>query len=63
PLCVRFRRLFDLAVNKSSTVAELFTLGWGTGGEAWLLRRQLWAWEEEMLGECQTLLDDFFLQA
>ncbi|MCH81957.1 kinesin-like protein [Trifolium medium] len=23
----------------------------------------LWAWEEEMLGECQALLHDFFLQA
>ncbi|MCI23438.1 helicase-like protein, partial [Trifolium medium] len=36
---------------------------WGTGGEAWVWRRQLWAWEEEMLGECQALLHDFFLQA
>ncbi|MCI34113.1 kinesin-like protein, partial [Trifolium medium] len=31
PLCVRFRRLFDLAVNQSSTVAEMFSLGWGDG--------------------------------
>ncbi|MCI18579.1 DNA-directed RNA polymerase, partial [Trifolium medium] len=52
PLCVRFRRLFDLSVNKSSMVAEMFSLGWGIGGEAWEWRRQLWAWEEEMLGEC-----------
>ncbi|GAU39864.1 hypothetical protein TSUD_69120 [Trifolium subterraneum] len=62
-LCIRFRRLFDLAVHKSNTVAEMFYLGWGTIGEAWEWRRQLWAWEEEMLGECQNLLHDFFLQA
>ncbi|GAU17835.1 hypothetical protein TSUD_329610 [Trifolium subterraneum] len=33
------------------------------GGEAWLWRRPLRAWEEEMLGECQTLLLDISLQA
>ncbi|GAU10981.1 hypothetical protein TSUD_112740 [Trifolium subterraneum] len=27
PLCVRFGRLFDLVVNKSSTVAEMWSLG------------------------------------
>ncbi|MCI35054.1 receptor-like kinase [Trifolium medium] len=37
--------------------------GWGTGGEAWIWWRRLWAWEEEMLGECQALLHDFSLQA
>ncbi|MCI54288.1 helicase-like protein [Trifolium medium] len=41
----------------------MFSLGWGAGGEAWVLRRQLWAWEEEMLGECQVLLRDFLMQA
>ncbi|MCI03757.1 cysteine-rich receptor-like protein kinase, partial [Trifolium medium] len=46
PLCERFRRLFDLAENKSSSVAEMASLGWETGGEAW--QRQLWVWEEEM---------------
>ncbi|GAU50364.1 hypothetical protein TSUD_409370 [Trifolium subterraneum] len=39
------------------------TKGWDTGGEAWEWRRHLWAWEEEMLGECQVLLHDFTLQA
>ncbi|GAU48175.1 hypothetical protein TSUD_369390 [Trifolium subterraneum] len=39
------------------------SLGWDTGGEAWEWRRHLWAWEEEMLGECQVLLHDFILQA
>ncbi|GAU29681.1 hypothetical protein TSUD_53330 [Trifolium subterraneum] len=63
PLCARFDRLFDLVVNKSSTVAEMCSLGWDTGGEAWVWQRHLWAWEEEMLGECQVLLHDFILQA
>jgi hypothetical protein len=53
---VRYGRLFDLAETKSSTVADIFPAVWGAGGEAWVWRRQLWAWEEEMLGECQTLL-------
>ncbi|GAU41056.1 hypothetical protein TSUD_374110 [Trifolium subterraneum] len=53
----------ELAVNKSSNVAEMFSLGWGNGGEAWEWRRQLWAWEEEMVGEFQVLLHDFILQA
>jgi hypothetical protein len=39
PLSVRFRRLFNLAENKSSTVADIFSLGWvegvthGVGGD------------------------------
>jgi hypothetical protein len=61
PLCVRFRRLFNLAGNKSSTVADLFSLGCVEGGGAWNWRRRLWAWEEEMLGECTTLLHDIIL--
>ncbi|GAU47231.1 hypothetical protein TSUD_107670 [Trifolium subterraneum] len=32
------------------------------GGEAWVWRRQLWVWEEEMLRECQTLLLNFSFQ-
>jgi hypothetical protein len=63
PLCERFRRLFDLAENKSCTVAEMFSAGWEVGGEAWVWRRQLWVWEEEMLGECQSLLFPFTMQA
>jgi hypothetical protein len=34
PLCERFERLYDLAENKSSTVAEMFSLGWKDDGEA-----------------------------
>ncbi|CAJ2679133.1 unnamed protein product [Trifolium pratense] len=63
PLCQRFGRLFELAETKSCMVAEMFALGWGEGGEAWVWRRQLRAWEEEMLGECQSLLLNIFLQA
>ncbi|GAU24791.1 hypothetical protein TSUD_157040 [Trifolium subterraneum] len=43
-------------------VVEMFSLGWGVDGEAWKWQRQLWAWEEEMLRECQTLLLNFTLQ-
>ncbi|GAU39751.1 hypothetical protein TSUD_219940 [Trifolium subterraneum] len=37
--------------------------GVGAEGEAWVWRRQLRVWEEEMLGECQNLLSNIFLQA
>jgi len=62
PLCQRFSRLFDLSLYKSSTVAEMFSLGWEEGGEAWGCRRRLWDWEEETIGECCRLLDNFVLQ-
>ncbi|MCI84653.1 YIPF1-like protein, partial [Trifolium medium] len=39
------------------------SLGWEAGGGAWVWRRRLWVWEEEMLGECQALLHNIFLQA
>ncbi|CAJ2670936.1 unnamed protein product [Trifolium pratense] len=58
----RFGRLFDLAENKSASVAEMFMRGWGFGGEAWVWRRQLRAWEEELVRECQSLLMTFSLQ-
>jgi len=57
PLCRRFSRLFNLSLNKSSTVAEMFSLGWEVGGAAWSWRRRLWEWEEELLGECRLLLN------
>jgi len=62
PLCQRFSRLFDLSLYKSSTVAEMFSLGWEEGGAAWRCRIRLWDWEEEMIGECCHLLDNFVLQ-
>ena len=61
PLRVRFHRLFELFENKSITVALLFSLGVGHMGGAWQWRRRLWAWEEEMLEECRTLLLDVTL--
>ncbi|MCI12202.1 putative non-LTR retroelement reverse transcriptase, partial [Trifolium medium] len=39
PLCERFGRLFALAETKSLTVAEMFSLGWGLDGAAWVWRR------------------------
>jgi hypothetical protein len=62
PLCERFGRLFDLAENKSSIVAEMFSSRWEADREAWMWQRQLWVWEEEMLGECQILLIPFTVQ-
>ncbi|PNX70272.1 70 kDa peptidyl-prolyl isomerase, partial [Trifolium pratense] len=40
----------------------MFMQGWEAGGAAWVWRRRLWAWEEELLGECQTLLFTLSLQ-
>jgi hypothetical protein len=51
PLCKRFPCLFDLAENKTITVASLFSMGMDQGGEGW--RRRLWAWEEALLEECR----------
>ncbi|GAU44687.1 hypothetical protein TSUD_183450 [Trifolium subterraneum] len=62
PLSVRFRRLFDLSQHKLKTVAEMRDFGWGSGGAAWLWRRQLWVWEEEMVVECRGLLSNIVLQ-
>lgn len=62
PLCKRFTRLFDLASNKLSTVAEMHTLGWEEGGVAWRWRRRLWVWEEEMLAECRNFINGFIVQ-
>jgi len=38
------------------------SLGWGDGGEAWVWRRRLLAWEAELVGECMTLIYDISLQ-
>ena len=43
PLCDRFSRLYDLVVNKSITVRNMFLLGVDVGGEALQWRRWLWA--------------------
>ncbi|MCI08187.1 RING-h2 finger protein ATL2C, partial [Trifolium medium] len=48
--------------SKLCSVAEMCSLGWGISGSAWVWRRQLRAWEEELLGECQLLLSNISLQ-
>lgn len=62
PLLTRFRRLYDLSVNKSCTVYDIFVFGWEEGGESWKWWRRLWDWEEEMVRECRRLLSNAFLQ-
>ncbi|GAU15866.1 hypothetical protein TSUD_40870 [Trifolium subterraneum] len=62
PLSVRFRRLYDLSLHRTSTVDAICELGWEEGGAAWQWRRQLWAWEEELLAECRNLLLNVVLQ-
>lgn len=59
---VRFRRLFELVVEKSCTVSFISALGWEDGGAAWRWRRRLWVLEEDMLRECVTLLRSVTLQ-
>jgi len=56
PLCMWFRRLFDLA--ESISVSDMYDLGWEEGGTTWQWCRRLWACEEELLGECRILLHD-----
>jgi hypothetical protein len=57
PLCVCFRRLYDLAVNKPVTVRNMFELGVEVHGEAWQ-----WAWEEELVEECREIFLTVTLQ-
>jgi len=42
PFRVLFSRFFDLALNKSITIKDMFLKGWGDGGDAWKRRRSLW---------------------
>ena len=62
PLCDRFSHLYDLAVNKSIIVRNMFLLGVDMGGEALQWRRRFWAWEEELVEECRVLLLTVSLQ-
>jgi hypothetical protein len=61
-LSIRYRRLFDLSLNRAGTVAFMCLLGWEEGGAAWSWHRRMWAWEEVMLGECRSLLSNIVLQ-
>ncbi|KEH30065.1 hypothetical protein MTR_4g060705 [Medicago truncatula] len=62
PLAVSFSRLFELSENKNVTVREMCLLGWEADGGAWRWRRRLFAWEEELVGECVERLANFVLQ-
>ena len=62
PLRVQFPRLFDLIIDKEATVREMAERGWAIGGGAWVWRRRLLAWEEEIVVDCVGLLADFVLQ-
>ena len=61
-MCRHFDRLFGLALNKHITVADMFMCGWEVGGDAWRWRRRLWLREEELLGDCCLLLNNFVVQ-
>ncbi|XP_024626512.1 uncharacterized protein [Medicago truncatula] len=60
-LAVRFRRLYDLSVDKHCTVEDMHVLGWEEGGEAWQWRRRLWDWEEALVEECRALFANVIL--
>jgi len=62
PLRFKYLRLFELAVNKMCTVADMEREGWEEGGRAWAWRRRLLAWEEESVRECSLLLLNVVLQ-
>ncbi|GAU45198.1 hypothetical protein TSUD_139030 [Trifolium subterraneum] len=40
-----FGRLFDLCLNKDVSVVDMRRLRWGPGGNGWMWRRRLFAWE------------------
>jgi hypothetical protein len=62
PLKVHFSRLFDLCLDKDMLVADMYRLGWGFYGNGWRWRRRLFAWEEELWGECCGVLANVLLQ-
>ena len=59
---ITFLRLYKLAENKFETVVVMFARGWGVNEEAWKWRRRLFAWEDELLGECNVRLTTFSFQ-
>lgn len=62
PLRERFKRLYDLSIHKNLNVGEMHVLGWGEDGEVWGWRRQLMAWEEELVEEVKLLFANVSLQ-
>lgn len=61
-MCVTYMRLYELSENRLIYVAGMFSLCQGEGGEAWKWIQMLFAWEEEILGECCALFHDVLLQ-
>ncbi|GAU10307.1 hypothetical protein TSUD_421680, partial [Trifolium subterraneum] len=61
-LSTRFNRLFELALDKNITVADMYRRGWDAGGNGWRWRRHLFAWEEDLVLECYAVLENLFLQ-
>lgn len=49
PLKVQFPHLFDITQDKETSVSEMEERGWVVGGGAWVWRRSLLAWEEEVV--------------
>ncbi|MCI05832.1 YIPF1-like protein, partial [Trifolium medium] len=62
PFKSQFSRLFELSLDKDGTVADVFRLGWGYGGNGWRWRRLLFAREKELWGECCSVLANVLLQ-
>ncbi|PNY13834.1 cysteine-rich receptor-like protein kinase [Trifolium pratense] len=61
-LSIHFNRLFELAIDKNITVADMYRRGWVVGGNGWRWRRHLFAWEEDLVLECCVVLENLFLQ-
>jgi hypothetical protein len=62
PLNIRFSCLYELSVHKDCLVEEMARLGWMVGGNGWVWRRLLMAWEEDSVRECASLLNNVILQ-
>jgi hypothetical protein len=58
--CDRFIWLFDFSENRSITMMDMFHLGWGEGAKTWRWRHQLFAWEEDLVGDCREFLDNVY---
>jgi hypothetical protein len=58
----RYGRIFDLCLDKDVSVVDMRRLWWGFGGSGWRWRRHLFAWEEEVWGQCYSTLGNVILQ-
>jgi len=62
PLYLQFSRLYELSIKKECLMEEMARGGWEVGGNGWLWRRRLLAWEEDSVRECASLLNNVILQ-